>query len=106
MSRIVQFTRYGAPEVLEFKDIQIPAPADHEVRIKVKAIGLNRAESMWRKDEYVEEVRLPARLGYEIAGAARRNRNWKMALRDRRPKLAPQRPKRQKLPVRDWGAPA
>jgi hypothetical protein len=24
MSRIVQFTRYGAPEVLEFKDIQIP----------------------------------------------------------------------------------
>jgi NADPH:quinone reductase-like Zn-dependent oxidoreductase len=68
MSRIVQFTRYGAPEVLEFKDIQIPAPADNEVRIKVKAIGLNRAESMWRKGEYVEEVRLPARLGYEIAG--------------------------------------
>jgi NADPH:quinone reductase-like Zn-dependent oxidoreductase len=46
MSRIVQFTR--APEVLEFKDIQIPAPADNEVRIKVKAIGLNRAESIWR----------------------------------------------------------
>jgi NADPH:quinone reductase-like Zn-dependent oxidoreductase len=68
MSRIVQFTRYGAPEVLEFKDIQIPAPADNEVRIKVKSIGLNRAESMWRKGEYVEEVRLPARLGYEIAG--------------------------------------
>jgi hypothetical protein len=32
MSRIVQFTRYGAPEVLEFKDIQIPAPADNEGR--------------------------------------------------------------------------
>jgi NADPH:quinone reductase-like Zn-dependent oxidoreductase len=68
MSRIVQFTRYGAPEVLEFKDIQVPLPADNEVRIKVRAIGLNRAESMWRKGEYVEEVKLPARLGYEVAG--------------------------------------
>lgn len=68
MSRIVQFTRYGAPDVLEFKDIQVPAPAADEVRITVKAIGLNRAESMWRKGEYVEEVRLPARLGYEVSG--------------------------------------
>ena len=32
MSRIVQFTRCDAPEVLEFKDIQIPAPADNEAR--------------------------------------------------------------------------
>ena len=33
MSRIVQFTRYGAPEVLELKDIQFPTPADNEVRL-------------------------------------------------------------------------
>ena len=40
-----------------------------EVRIKVKAIGLNRAKSMWRLDDYIEPVaRFPAVLGYEAAG--------------------------------------
>jgi NADPH:quinone reductase-like Zn-dependent oxidoreductase len=76
MSRIVQFTRPGGPDVLEFKDIDISAPGDDEVRIRVKAIGLNRAESMWRQDAYIEPVKVPARLGYEAVGivdAAGRN---------------------------------
>jgi NADPH:quinone reductase-like Zn-dependent oxidoreductase len=68
MSRIVEFTSYGAPEVLTFKDVPDPQPAAGEVRIRVKAIGLNRAESMWRHGEYIEPVNLPARLGYEAAG--------------------------------------
>jgi NADPH:quinone reductase-like Zn-dependent oxidoreductase len=68
MSRIVEFTSYGAPEVLKFKDVPDPQPAAGEVRINVKAIGLNRAESMWRHGEYIEPVNLPARLGYEAAG--------------------------------------
>ena len=68
MSRIVEFTAYGAPDVLKFKDVPDPQPAAGEVRIRVKAIGLNRAESMWRHGEYIEPVKLPARLGYEAAG--------------------------------------
>ncbi len=40
-----------------------------EVRIRVKAIGLNRAESMWRLDDYIEPIaKFPAPLGYEAAG--------------------------------------
>jgi NADPH:quinone reductase-like Zn-dependent oxidoreductase len=68
MSRIIQFTTPGGPEVLSFKDIEVGAPGPGEIRIRVKALGLNRAESMWRSGEYVEEVKLPARLGYEAAG--------------------------------------
>lgn len=68
MSRIVEFTSYGAPEVLKFKDVPDPKPAAGEIRIRVKAIGLNRAESMWRHGAYIEPVNLPARLGYEAAG--------------------------------------
>ena len=30
---------------------EVPAPGPAEVRIKVKAIGINRAESMWRNDK-------------------------------------------------------
>src|SRR3977135_613773 len=68
MSRTVKVAKAGRTEVLEFIKAQAPAPGPHEVRIKVKAIGLNRAESMWRKDKYVEPVKDPASLGYEAAG--------------------------------------
>src|SRR6202007_2388631 len=68
MSRTIKFAKAGGPEVLEFIEAQVPAPCAHEVRIKVKAIGINRAESMWRNDKYIEPVRFPAGLGYEAAG--------------------------------------
>src|ERR1019366_9908063 len=76
MSRIVEFTSYGGPEVLKFKDIPDPKPAANEMRIRVKAIGLNRAESMWRHRKYIEPVNLPARLGHEAAGAVDALGEW------------------------------
>jgi NADPH:quinone reductase-like Zn-dependent oxidoreductase len=68
MPRVIKFAKAGGPEVLEFIEMQVPAPGPHELRIKVKAIGINRAESMWRNDKYVEPVVFPAGLGYEAAG--------------------------------------
>src|SRR5260221_1847804 len=69
MSRTIKFAKAGGPEVLEFLESEIPAPGPKEVRIKVKAIGINRAESMWRTDVYIEPVvKFPAGLGYEAAG--------------------------------------
>jgi NADPH:quinone reductase-like Zn-dependent oxidoreductase len=68
MSRTIKFSEAGGPEVLEFIETNVRAPGPHEVRIKVKAIGLNRAESMFRRDEYVESPKYPAGLGYEAAG--------------------------------------
>jgi NADPH:quinone reductase-like Zn-dependent oxidoreductase len=60
MSRTIKFAKAGGPEVLEFIEAQVPAPGPHEVRIAVKAIGINRAESMWRNDKYIEPVKFPA----------------------------------------------
>jgi NADPH:quinone reductase-like Zn-dependent oxidoreductase len=68
MSRTIKFTQAGGPEVLEFIEAEVPFPGPHEVRIKVKAIGINRAESMWRNDKYVESPIFPAGLGYDSAG--------------------------------------
>jgi NADPH:quinone reductase-like Zn-dependent oxidoreductase len=68
MSRTIKFAKAGGPEVLEFIETEVPAPGPREVRIKVKAIGINRAESMWRNDKYVERVKFPAGLGYDAAG--------------------------------------
>ena len=69
MSRIITFAKAGGPEVLDYVEAETLAPGANEVRIKVKAIGLNRAESMWRLDDYIEPIsRFPAKLGYEAAG--------------------------------------
>src|SRR6202795_2813159 len=68
MSRTITFAKAGGPEVLEFIETHVPAPGPHEVRIAVQAIGINRAESMWRQDDYIEPVKFPAGLGYEASG--------------------------------------
>jgi NADPH:quinone reductase-like Zn-dependent oxidoreductase len=69
MPRTITFAKAGGPEVLEFLETDAPAPGPTEIRIKVKAIGINRAESMWRTDRYTEPVaKFPAGLGYEAAG--------------------------------------
>lgn len=68
MSRTIKFAKAGGPEVLEFLETEIPAPGPSELRVKVKAIGINRAESMWRTDMYIEPVKFPAGLGYEAVG--------------------------------------
>ena len=68
MSRTIKFAQAGGPEVLEFIETEVPAPGPHEIRIKIKAIGINRADSMWRNNKYVESPIFPAGLGYECAG--------------------------------------
>jgi NADPH:quinone reductase-like Zn-dependent oxidoreductase len=68
MSRTIKFAKAGGPEVLEFIETQVPTPGPREVRIKVKAIGINRADSMWRNDKYTEPAKFPAGLGYDAAG--------------------------------------
>ncbi|MCE5317710.1 MAG: zinc-dependent alcohol dehydrogenase family protein [Parachlamydia sp.] len=68
MARIVRFHRTGGPEVLQIDNLEVPPPGKGEVRIQVKALGLNRAEVMFRKGQYLEEPQLPSRLGYEASG--------------------------------------
>jgi NADPH2:quinone reductase len=68
MPRIVRFHQMGEPEVLQIDNIDVPPPADNEVRIRVKAIGLNRAECMFRRGQYLTQPQLPSKLGYEAAG--------------------------------------
>jgi NADPH:quinone reductase-like Zn-dependent oxidoreductase len=68
MSKIVRFHRLGGPEVLEIEEMDMGAPGAGEIRLRVRAIGLNRAESMYRSGAYVEAPVLPSTLGYEAAG--------------------------------------
>jgi NADPH:quinone reductase-like Zn-dependent oxidoreductase len=53
---------------MQIEDLPLQEPKAAEVRIKVQAIGLNRAEVMFRSGTYLEQPRPPARLGYEASG--------------------------------------
>ncbi len=68
MTRAVRFHEFGGPEVLQFEDLAIGDPAAGQMCVRIRAIGLNRAEAAFRSGHYIEKALLPARLGYEAAG--------------------------------------
>jgi NADPH:quinone reductase-like Zn-dependent oxidoreductase len=68
MPMIVRFHEVGGPEVLSIEEEMPKQPGKGEVRLKVQAVGLNRAESMFIRDQYVESPKLPSGVGYEAAG--------------------------------------
>jgi NADPH:quinone reductase-like Zn-dependent oxidoreductase len=66
--KIVRFHQTGGPEVLQLDELPLPDPAAGEVRLRVKAIGINRAEVMFRMGRYLVQPNLPSKLGYEASG--------------------------------------
>lgn len=68
MTTTVRFHELGGPEVLRLEDVPVGEPGAGELLIRVDAIGLNRAEVLFRSGQYIEPARLPARLGIEAAG--------------------------------------
>ena len=67
--RQVWITRVGPPEVLELREAPDPVPKPGEVLIHVKASGVNFADIMARLGLYPDAPKLPAVVGYEVAGA-------------------------------------
>jgi NADPH:quinone reductase-like Zn-dependent oxidoreductase len=69
MSRIVQYSRYGGPEVLDIVEIDEPHPGSGEVRVAVRAAGLNNFDSKVRQSPAMLPNRaLPSGQGAEFAG--------------------------------------
>ena len=68
MPKAIRFSQLGGPEVLQFEDVPARKPEAGEVFLKVEAVGLNRAESMYYHGRYMEQVNLPSGLGYEALG--------------------------------------
>jgi NADPH:quinone reductase-like Zn-dependent oxidoreductase len=64
--KAAQFRRFGGPEVLEIVDLPEPHAAAGEVRIRVRAAGVNASD--WKKRAGQMDRELPQTLGYEAAG--------------------------------------
>jgi NADPH:quinone reductase-like Zn-dependent oxidoreductase len=68
MTRTIRFHATGGPEVLAIEELPVGDPGPEEVRIRVEAVGLNRAEAMYRAGRYPTQPALPSRIGYEGVG--------------------------------------
>jgi len=66
--RAVVITRHGSPEVLQVEERPDPIPGPGEIRIAVKAAGINFADLMARSGLYPDAPPPPCVVGYEVAG--------------------------------------
>lgn len=72
MAKVVRFHELGGPDVLRLEEHDLGTPGPGEVLLDVEAIGLNRSETNFRRDRYLDRVAaLPSGLGYEGAGTVR-----------------------------------
>ncbi len=60
--------RHGAPDVFELRESPDPVPSDNEIRIRVRAAGINFADILARLGLYPDAPRPPCVVGYEVAG--------------------------------------
>lgn len=66
--KAVVITRHGAPEVLRVEERPEPAVGPGEVRVAVRAAGINFADLMARAGVYPDAPSPPCVVGYEVAG--------------------------------------
>jgi NADPH:quinone reductase-like Zn-dependent oxidoreductase len=64
--KAARFSRFGGPEVLEIVDLPDPHPGPGQVRIAVRAAGVNPSD--WKKRKGLMDQDLPQTMGHEAAG--------------------------------------
>lgn len=66
--KAIRFHELGGPDVLRFEDAPDPRPAPREVLIRVRAAGVNFADTMTTEGRYYLRPRFPQIPGLEVAG--------------------------------------
>jgi NADPH2:quinone reductase len=66
--KAIRFHEIGGPEVLQCEEVERPRPGPNEVLVRVRAIGVNFADTLLRRGQYLVRPELPAIPGAEAAG--------------------------------------
>jgi NADPH:quinone reductase len=66
--KAVQIDRFGGPEIFASVEVPTPVPGLGQVLIRVKAVGVNFADTLMRANRYAMTPELPTILGSEAAG--------------------------------------
>jgi NADPH:quinone reductase-like Zn-dependent oxidoreductase len=64
--KAIQFDAFGGPEVLELVELPDPEPAAGQIRVRVRAVGINPID--WKVRRGTMGGDLPKRTGQEVAG--------------------------------------
>ena len=70
MTKAIRIHANGGPEVMRFEDVELPAPAAGEARVRQTAIGVNYSDVNVRRGGFylARPSRFPLILGNEAAG--------------------------------------
>lgn len=69
LTKIVRFDEFGEPGVLKLESVAVPEPGEGEVLIRIEAMSLNRADALFRSNQYVIKPSFPSsRIGTDAAG--------------------------------------
>lgn len=69
LTKIIRFDEYGDPAVLKLESVPVPEPKEDEVLVRIEAMSLNRADALFRSNQYVIQPSFPAsRIGTDAAG--------------------------------------
>ena len=68
--KAVSYSSYGGPEVLETHDVPVPEPTGNQVRLVIRAAGVNPIDWKLRSGSMAEvmSVQFPKIPGSEVAG--------------------------------------
>jgi synaptic vesicle membrane protein VAT-1 len=66
--RQIYITGHGGPKKLQVRESPDPQPRDSELRIRVKASGINFADILARQGLYPDAPKVPCVVGYEVSG--------------------------------------
>lgn len=64
----VTITGHGGPEKLQIRESPDPMPGAGELRVRVRATGINFADILARKGLYPDAPKTPCVVGYEVSG--------------------------------------
>jgi len=66
--KAIKVEEFGEADVLRYVDVERPEPGEGEVLIEVRSAGVNYADTMRRRNQYLEPQDLPFTPGSEVAG--------------------------------------
>lgn len=68
--KVIEYDRYGGPEVIELRERPEPQPAAGEVLVRIHAAALNPKDALVRSGKFkrLAGPAFPKRMGYDLAG--------------------------------------
>lgn len=68
--KVIEYDRYGGPEVIQLREHPAPQPARGEVLVRVHAAALNPKDALVRAGKFKKLAgpQFPKRMGYDLAG--------------------------------------